>query len=282
MAFKATKQFYVWARWRRRGGLPADKPAGLPLRIPAVWWKEYKRRGYKPIKPKPSSLGVFAEKGLWFAWPFHSAGWTPAQVAGMAVTVGAKWVALEINEPANRERFPALQEACKSLGVSAGLWGHLSSASQAAKWSEGSPFYIAQNEGLGQTEDNFPSLFKQAAPGVELALVASPWEGLPDPRSDPVGWERWTKPWIGQVVLCEAYIGSNPSGGTPALQAAMAAHRGFTRRACVLEAHRGKGWPLSAYNREEIAPDNYGTRKAASVYLRETCSDIDLEWFKAL
>src|SRR3990167_2183188 len=242
--WKPPAAFWRWALWRRRGGKPADRPSGLPPSIPALWWAEYKRRGFKPIKPTPpvppAAMGTFGEKGLWLAWPFDSMGWTPAVVAQLAASVGAKWVTLDAGNSANLTYFAATAQACAARGIKAGLWCQLHSAQVAASRCQqvSAPFYIAQNEGMGQTEPGFPSLFRQAAPGVELALVASPWDGLPDPRIDPIGWETYTKPWVdaGVVVIAEAYLGSNPSGGQPAQQAAEAAFRGFKRRAVVLEA----------------------------------------------
>src|SRR3990167_4147634 len=284
---------YAQWRWFRSQGTAPPKPKNVRTPIPRSWYApvaEYLNamQGATP-PPQPPLIGRFGKKGLWFAWPFHSSGWPPWLVAEKAARVGAKWITLDAGEPANLAQFQATVQACAALGIEAGLWGMIPSAPAAAQkaLSVGSAFYIAQNEGMGQTEQDFPARFRAAAPGVSLALVASPWEGLPQKSVDPEGWRVWTKPWIDAnvPVIAEAYLGSNPVGGTPALQAAQAAHRGWQvgLRAVVLEAYVGKV-ALSAYSVTEIRnPDNFATPKAASVYLCETMADpADYDWLAAL
>lgn len=46
--------FWIWAAWRDKGGIPANRPKGLPDRIPASWWARYLI--HKGLKPKPPNV----------------------------------------------------------------------------------------------------------------------------------------------------------------------------------------------------------------------------------
>ncbi len=269
--------FFVWALWRRRGGIPSERPSGLPKRIPKLWQTEYVRRGYRPIpRPQPAH-GPFTEPGLWLSWAIRSNGWTAVHIATLAVAEHARWIALDATIDDNLAAFPAIRDACTAMGVTAGLWGTINSAAEAA-WrcnDGGASFYVAQNEALGQVEPGFPRLFAAAAPRVELAQVVGPFDGLPHPALDPHGWEAWTKPWTGLPILLEAYVRENP-GSTPLAMAAEAAHRGFSVRACVVEANKDHGWELDAYDPAELRRF-YG--RAVSLYLAESASAASLARF---
>ena len=79
--------YLAWERWRLSGGIKAERPAGLPQRIPQVWWACLQERRPKPRPDRTEppvwrEAGVFAElegnydfrvgRGagfLWEAWP---------------------------------------------------------------------------------------------------------------------------------------------------------------------------------------------------------------------
>jgi hypothetical protein len=278
--YPVPKEFWRWALWRRRGARPAERPAGLPPRIPQSWWNEYQRRGFRPIAPPPPvpspvPIGIAGQPGGWVSWAIHSDGWPPSTFVER-LQGWAKWVTLDATLDVNLRRFRDVQQALEPHGIDASLWGMIFHAEEAIERCRfaGAKRYIAQDEGHGQVEPGFRRIWREQAADIELELVASPWEGLPHPHVDPAGWEAWTRPWLDVVVHCESYIGSNPAGGAPGLQAAEAAHRGFQRRAFVLETNYEYGFELAHYDRAEI---RRVAGRAFSLYLLERASPADLQ-----
>lgn len=248
-----------------------------------------------PPKPPPSTAdprGVCAGPGLWMTWGFHSDGWTPERLVNMAADWRAKWVAVDLADViVEGQRFTNILEfqRTRAIALQRGIeivsWGHLASAAEIAARCNlaGSPLHIAQNEGIGQTEDGFPAKFRAAAPNTILHVVASPWDGLPNPLVDPAGFEKHTKPWLEPTITpihVEAYTAANPAHGTPGKQAFQAQQRGWDERhrMIVLETHQTR--PLSAgYDAAEVRAV---AGRAFSAYILEKAQPGDREWFREL
>lgn len=50
------REFWIWAAWRDKGGIPSERPKNIPASIPKSWWARYLiHRGVRVIpKPAPS------------------------------------------------------------------------------------------------------------------------------------------------------------------------------------------------------------------------------------
>ena len=278
--------FWHYANWRRGTGKwkqygPANRahrPKTVPKQIPPWVYVEYKRRFVRP-KPAPRTVNmdIFAEPGAFSSWAYSSSGWTPASLARVAESWDLKWVALDANEPANLQRFADTIYNCNAHGIQAGLWGYVDKVQRAAELALdcGAPFFIAQNEAVGQTEPDYAAKFKQLAPNIKLGLVTT-LGGFPDPTLDKVGWEQYVREWLDTPMLLEAYVAE--TGATPEGVEYEADKRKLKGRAVVLEANVSHDWKLpEQYNPHLQGVKNYG--KARSIYLLETASERDRQWW---
>src|SRR3990167_1663999 len=183
--------FWDYANWRRGTGKwkqygkgnRAHIPKTVPSPIPRWVYAEFKRR-FVRSKPAPRTvdMGTFAEPGAFVSWAYSSSGWTPRSLAMVARRWNLGWIALDANDPVNLERFTDTAYNCEAHGVQVGLWAYMPKASDAAQicLATNAPFFIAQNEAIGQTEPDFAAKFKERAPNVELGLVTT-LGGFPDP-----------------------------------------------------------------------------------------------------
>ena len=278
--------FWHYANWRRGTGKwkqygkanRAYFPKTVPKPVPRWVYEEYKRRFVRPAPaPRIVNMGIFAELGAFSSWAYSSSGWTSVSLAQQAKLWGLAWVALDAGVPANLDRFDATVRACTPLGIQVGLWAYMPKASDAARISlaTNTAFFIAQNEAVGQTEPDYAVKFKQLAPNVVLGLVTT-LGGFPDPTLDKVGWERYVHEWLDTPMLLEAYVAE--TGATPEGVDYEAAKRKLKGRAVVLEANVSHDWKLpEQYNPHLQGVKNYG--KARSVYLLETASERDRQWW---
>lgn len=185
-------EFFVWALWRRRGGVPADRPTGLRRVIPPTWFAEYRRRGYRPVvrasKPAPPPApiplppSVFAGVGLFTAWdPGVVLRHRPRRV---------QWVAVRPEWPHPDDPTvtlgcsPATAEAIRRAGYRLHVWEDpdFDCQGQAAVERLGAAGWIGQAENpveVARAVDAGPSLH------VPKALVAN----ATPLTAWPAGWE---------------------------------------------------------------------------------------------
>lgn len=190
-------EFELWAGWRDRGGLRAERPKGLRARIPALWWAAYLAR--KAARLAEARRNAFRGAGM-LAVP----GWESVDEI-VAVARHLRWVAVLA-----RTSTPGIVAEIKArAGCRVYVWEDENSSEGAAAVRRlgADPGYIGQAEGIEQERDKARHAAALDAAGISRALVSSVSYGIhPDGTVDP-----WPLGWGG---IPEVYTQANPQATT--------------------------------------------------------------------
>lgn len=115
--------FWTWAHWRDLGGIPAERPPGVPAKIPEWAWARYRvHRGTLELRTPFDGQGVLV---------VDSSAFDPATLFARIPNLSAvclKVGGTDVGTPASDAK---LRWACERNGIAFGLWTVNSSSVEA-------------------------------------------------------------------------------------------------------------------------------------------------------